>query len=159
MQKMDKKYILAALVVVALVISSYLAFGVQKIDVPQQISAEEETGAHINYTVTNAALEKHLHGKNMPCKSEFPANWDAAKVTSTLTSMAQDPSLDWEKANNGYYVAEKTIEGLEVRVVVDRTDDVVVTGYPLNVQRNACPANDNRRSEPEETTEGEATSP
>jgi hypothetical protein len=158
MQKIDKKYVLAALIIIALVISTYLAFGVQKQDPLQnnaqsEASADEETGSHVDYTLSNAALEKHLHGKNVPCKSEFPASWDAAKLQATLTSLAQDASLNWEKADNGYYVAEKNIEGLEVRVVVDREDDVVVTGYPVNVERNACPKRDN--SEDAEQPQGQ----
>lgn len=89
----------------------------------------------------------HLHGTGKPCKSEFPADWDADEVTAHVKSVAANDNLDWEKQDNGYYVAEQAVEGIRVRVVLNRDRSGIVTAYPTNVKRNPCPraANDNRR--------------
>ena len=89
----------------------------------------------------------HLHGTGVPCKSEFPADWDAYEVIDRVQAIAANDNLDWEKQDNGYYVAEQAVEGTRVRVVLNRDRSGVVTAYPTNVTRNPCPraANDNRR--------------
>lgn len=89
----------------------------------------------------------HLHGTGMPCKSEFPADWDADEVIAHVKSVAANDNLDWDKQDNGYYIAEQVVDGTRVRVVLNRDRSGIVTAYPTNVKRNPCPraANDNRR--------------
>lgn len=90
----------------------------------------------------------HLHGTGKACKSEFPADWDAAEVIAHVKNVAANDNLDWERQDNGYYVAEQPIEGARVRVVLNRDRSGIVTAYPTNVKRNPCPraANDNDRN-------------
>jgi hypothetical protein len=89
----------------------------------------------------------HLHGTGVPCKSEFPADWDADEVIDRVQAIAANDNLDWDKQDNGYYVAEQMVDDTRVRVVLNRDRSGVVTAYPTNVKRNPCPraANDNRR--------------
>ena len=87
----------------------------------------------------------HLYGTGKACKSEFPADWDAGEVIAQVKNIAANDNLDWELQENGYHVAEQTVEGTRVRVVLDRDRTGIVTAYPTNVRRNPCPANDNAR--------------
>ena len=87
----------------------------------------------------------HLHGVGTACKSEFPASWDADKVIQTIQLIAANDNLNWRRESNGYYVAEQKQDGINVRVVLDREKDDIVTAYPVGGPRNPCPANDNRR--------------
>ena len=87
----------------------------------------------------------HLHGTGKACKSEFPADWDAGEVIAHVKTIAANDNLDWELQDNGYHVAEQTVDGTRVRVVLNRDRTGIVTAYPTNVRRNPCPANDNAR--------------
>lgn len=89
----------------------------------------------------------HLHGIGKACKSEFPQDWDKNEVVTHVKKVAANDNLDWEKQNNGYYVAEQMVEGTRVRVVLNQNRTKIVTAYPTNVERNPCPrpANDNYR--------------
>lgn len=87
----------------------------------------------------------HLHGAGRPCKSEFPADWSADKVILTVTQEAANDNLKWQRQKNGYDVAEVSKDGVRIRIVVNGNHDQIITAYPLNMPRNACPpaANDN----------------
>lgn len=85
----------------------------------------------------------HFHGVGKPCKSEFPENWNEDKVIGAIELIAVNDNLDWRKEQNGYHVAEHQLEDLKIRVVLDKEKDDIITGYPVNVARNPCPANDN----------------
>lgn len=88
----------------------------------------------------------HLHGMNKPCKSEFPPGWDAQTVLKKVQTAAANDNADWQKQQNGYYVAEVPVDGVNIRVVLNGAQDTVITAYPVGVRRNPCPAaNDNRR--------------
>lgn len=80
----------------------------------------------------------HRHGAGKPCKSEFPKGWADEKIISVTRRIAANDNLDWERQDNGYYVAE-TFEGrTKVRVVLGREKKRVITSYPVNVPRNPC---------------------
>lgn len=112
-----------------------------------------KTGSH-NPIVTTQAVEHilygndrgggHMYGQNKPCKSEFPASWDKEEIIRNVTKVAANDNLDWEQQDNGYYVAEDMVEGINVRVVLSQNKGRVITSYPTNVKRNPCPpaAND-----------------
>lgn len=85
----------------------------------------------------------HLHGVGKPCKSEFPPDWDAAQIIETSERIAANDNLDWEAQRNGYYVAESDQGHIRVRVVLGPQRQHIITAYPVNVERNPCPANDN----------------
>jgi len=86
----------------------------------------------------------HLHGAGKPCKSEFPASWSAEKIISTVERAAANDNIPWALQDNGYYVADVMADNIRLRIVLNNDKSEVVTAYPLNVQRNPCPANDNR---------------
>lgn len=90
----------------------------------------------------------HLHGANRPCKSEFPADWDAQEVISTVQRIAANDNLNWRQQDNGYHVAEDMVDNIRVRIVLSQDRSRIITAYPTNVTRNPCPtrqspANDN----------------
>lgn len=85
----------------------------------------------------------HLHGQGKPCKSEFPVDWNADKIITTVERAAANDNLPWKQQNNGYYVADIMADDLRMRIVLNDDKSEVVTAYPLNMPRNPCPANDN----------------
>ncbi len=84
----------------------------------------------------------HKHGVGKPCKSEFPQGWDDERIIDVTRQIAANDNLSWERQRNGYYVAEAYEDDIRVRVVKGRQKQRVITAYPVNVQRNPCPAND-----------------
>lgn len=87
----------------------------------------------------------HKYGIGKPCKSEFPEDWNNAKILNTIRVMAANDNSNWKEQKNGYYVSEQIRDDVRVRVVLNRDKDEIVTAYPVNVKRNSCPtaANDN----------------
>ncbi len=85
----------------------------------------------------------HKHGIGKACKSEFPKNWDDDKIITNIKTIAANDNLNWKQQNNGYYVTHKMKENIKIRVVLNKDKDKIITAYPVNVKRNACPANDN----------------
>jgi len=86
----------------------------------------------------------HLYGTGIPCKSEFPADWNETKVKNTISRLAVNDNTNWRQESNGYFVSEQMVENIRVRVVLNSKRSEIVTSYPLNVERNPCskPAND-----------------
>lgn len=134
--------ILAALAVLFLAVGTETAPQDSAAPVPV-LTAEAEQ--HILYGDRRGG--GHLHGTGVPCKSEFPADWDADEVIDRVQAIAANDNLAWEKQDNGYYVAEQLVDATRVRVVLDRDRMGIVTAYPTGVKRNPCSraANDNSR--------------
>lgn len=82
----------------------------------------------------------HLYGVNAPCKSEFPPEWNEEEIIATVKTLAANDNMKWQREENGYYTAEQKVEGVRVRVVLDREKDDIVTAYPTNRPRNPCPS-------------------
>jgi filamentous hemagglutinin len=86
----------------------------------------------------------HKFGVGKPCKSEFPQDWDDAKILGTIKNIAANDNLPWQQQGNGYFVADEMLDGVKVQVVLSKDRTKIITGYPTNRQRNPCPpANDN----------------
>lgn len=82
----------------------------------------------------------HRFGAGVPCKSEFPSYWTDKDIVDTVKILAANDNAGWKKQNNGYYTAEQnTQDGTRIRIVLDREGDDIVTAYPVNTRRNACP--------------------
>lgn len=96
-----------------------------------EITLPDESRLHI--------IENHRHGSGKACKSEFPVGWKDEKIFQTLKTLAANDNIPWQQEDNGYYVGEQDIDGLKVRVVLNREENIIVTGYPVNVERNPCP--------------------
>ncbi len=88
----------------------------------------------------------HFHTANRPCKSEFPEDWDEEKVIKTIELIAANDNIGWRQEQNGYFAGEQKIDGLNIRVILNPQKSGVITAYPINVTRNACPANDNEEN-------------
>ena len=110
----------------------------------QAVSLSPSREQHILYGDSHGG--GHLHGQARPCKSEFPADWDAGKIIAVVTKEAANDNLDWRHERNGNDVAEVMRDGIKIRIVVNGRHDQIITAYPLNTPRNACPAaaNDNK---------------
>lgn len=82
----------------------------------------------------------HAFGAGRPCKSEFPKEWSNDEIIAHVQTIASNDNLPWKKQDNGYYTAVQNVDGVQVRVVLNRKRDDVITAYPLNQGRNPCPA-------------------
>jgi hypothetical protein len=87
----------------------------------------------------------HKAGVGKPCKSEFPKDWDDARIIREVSLIAANDNLNWIDQIDGRAIAEQDVDGTRVRVVIDRYAKSIVTAYPVYVKRNPCPANDNSR--------------
>lgn len=102
----------------------------------------QERALHILYGDAHGG--GHKSGLGIPCKSEFPADWDDTQITKSVKRLAANDNADWTRQDNGYYVSEQMDSGVKVRVVLGRNKDEIITAYPVNIPRNPCPANDNK---------------
>lgn len=87
----------------------------------------------------------HLHGTGRPCKTEFPQGWNAEKIIHTVRRAAANDNIPWKEQENGYHTADIMAEGVRIRIVLSADRRDVITAYPVNLPRNPCPANDDRR--------------
>ncbi len=79
----------------------------------------------------------HGAGRRKPGKSEFPADWSDDRVIHEISDIATDPKVQFSKPDKrGYSTGIKTVDGVDVKVVVDQKKGRIVSGYPTNVQRN-----------------------
>lgn len=81
----------------------------------------------------------HLYGVGKPCKSEFPKNWSAGDIITTVQTLAANDNAKWSQADNGYYASEQSVDGVAIRLILNRNRDQIITAYPVNTPRNACP--------------------
>jgi hypothetical protein len=111
--------------------------------VPSTIYISPTRAQHILYGDGHGG--GHLHGTGAPCKSEFPASWNADKILSTVRKDAANDNLNWHHERNGYDVTDVTEDGVKIRIVVNGQHSEIITAYPVNTPRNACSgaANDN----------------
>ncbi|NIR13143.1 MAG: EndoU domain-containing protein, partial [Desulfobacterales bacterium] len=78
----------------------------------------------------------HRFGTGKPGKSEFPSDWSDEKIIHEVSDIATDPKLKWSKPDSrGYSSTTKTVDGVDVKVVVDKNSGRIVTGYPTNTPR------------------------
>lgn len=107
------------------------------------MTLSKESQSHILYGDETGG--GHKAGVGKPCKSEFPKDWDDARIIREVALIAANDNLNWIDQIDGRTVAEQDVDGTRVRVVIDRYAKSVVTAYPVNVKRNPCPkpANDN----------------
>jgi len=132
----NKSVLFAVLFVVA------IAFGVGAWKYPQikeslatpEISKEAK--AHILHGDKSGG--GHLYGTGKACKTEFPKDWDEAEILNNIKKVAANDNLKWKKEKNGYFVATQKVEDVNVRVVLDKERDGVVTAYPINGKMNPC---------------------
>lgn len=108
------------------------------------INFSEQAKTHILYGDHSGG--GHMFGIGKACKSEFPENWDETKIISSVQKIAANDNLHWEKQDNGYFVTETKHDDIQIRVVLGKEKQKVITAYPVNVKRNPCPphaSNDN----------------
>ncbi|MEM6811842.1 MAG: EndoU domain-containing protein [Pseudomonadota bacterium] len=128
-------------------------------EAPEQTSEDSETQTSLTEDFNQAGLISderrthilfgdatgggHLHGVGKPCKSEFPKHWSEDTIIKEIELIAANDNLSWRQEDNGYYVTEENVGNVRVRVVKNRDNTGVITAYPVNIERNPCPANDN----------------
>jgi RHS repeat-associated protein len=79
----------------------------------------------------------HRYGTGNPRKSEFPPDWDDAKILGEISEIAYDPATVWSLPDaRGYVTATKMVDGVLIQVVYDTVNHRIVSGYPLNIPRN-----------------------
>jgi len=78
----------------------------------------------------------HKFGAGKPGKTEFPKSWDDEKIISTALAIANDATIEMRPSGR-YWLKAKDVDGLPVRVVLDKEKGEVVTTYPLNGKRNS----------------------
>jgi hypothetical protein len=62
------------------------------------------------------------------------------KIIDTVKTLAANDNANWQQQDNGYYVAEQNVDNVRVRVVLNEDRTRIITAYPTNLPRNACPA-------------------
>lgn len=77
----------------------------------------------------------HKFGAGQPGKTEFPQSWDDEKIISTALIIANDATIEMRPSGR-YWLKAKDVDGLPVRVVLDKEKGEVVTTYPLIGKRN-----------------------
>ncbi len=97
----------------------------------------QETRQHI--LVGDKTGGGHKFGAGKDCKSEFPQGWSDGEIISSIKKVAANDNLKWKQQKNGYFVATDEVNDIKIRVVLDKEKDDIVTGYPVNTNRNACP--------------------
>ena len=97
----------------------------------------EQAKAHILYGDKRGG--GHKFGAGKICKTEFPKSWDEDAIIANIQKVAANDNLKWKKQKNGYYVAAEKIDGVRVRVVLDKERDDIVTAYPIHTKRSNCP--------------------
>ncbi len=112
------------------------SFASSEIERPRHIVVSDKARQHILYG--DASGGGHIYGANKPCKSEFPQDWDAQEIISTVEKLAANDNLNWRREDNGYYVTEAFEDDVKIRVVLGNQQEQVITAYPLNQKRNPC---------------------
>ena len=77
----------------------------------------------------------HKFGLGRAGKSEFPKDWDDDKIINTALMIANDIRLP-QRPSGRYWLKLGEVEGLHIRVVLNREKMEIVTAYPINVRRN-----------------------
>lgn len=132
--------------IIAIVVISVVAIGIGVWKSPKFAQAvqlgtpeiSEKAEAHILHGDKKGG--GHLYGSANPCKSKFPKDWDEADVLSNVRKVAANDNLKWQKEKNGYYTATDKVDGVKIRVVLDKERDDVVTAYPVTPSANRCGA-------------------
>ncbi len=75
----------------------------------------------------------HRSGTGKPNKSEFPSNWDDAKIKHEISDVATDPAAHREVQGKDT-VVEGTRDGVDIRVIVRNGE--IHAAYPTNLPRN-----------------------
>jgi hypothetical protein len=85
----------------------------------------------------------HKYGAGFPGKTEFPKEWSDDKIIATAAAIANDKKLPLRPSGR-YWLKMKEVDGVQVRVVLNKEKGEVVTSYPLNRPRN--PSRSRRQS-------------
>ncbi|QVL34922.1 EndoU domain-containing protein [Telmatocola sphagniphila] len=79
----------------------------------------------------------HRPGTGKPGKSEFREGWSDGKILGEVSDIATDPAIRWTRPDaRGYISGTKTVDGVDIKVVVDTLNGRIVTGFPTNLPRN-----------------------
>lgn len=138
---------ISASIIALILLTAALLFGTSTSGVdnyqPRAVVISPQARTHILYGDDKGG--GHHHAANKPCKSEFPEDWSEQRIIDAIELIASNDNLNWKQQKNGYYTGEQQVGHLKIRVILNDNKTRVITGYPLNVVRNRCAANDNNR--------------
>ncbi|WP_190812736.1 EndoU domain-containing protein [Saccharopolyspora pogona] len=94
----------------------------------------------------------HVAGTGLPNKMEFPKAWDDDQIINSIEDVAKNPDRPPELQENGRWRVEGTRDGVDIRVVVDKSGQVR-TAHPVggegviqnDVHGNPIPTEPKRR--------------
>ena len=71
-----------------------------------------------------------------PGKTPFPSDWSGARILHEASDVATDPASSVILRGGGREVLTGTRGGVDIRVVVDYSNNNIITAYPTNLPRN-----------------------
>lgn len=84
----------------------------------QHILAGDETGGG------------HRAGAGRKGKTEFPMGWSDEKIIATALAIANDEQVPMRPSGR-YWLKMKDVDGIKIRVVLNRETQEIITAYPL----------------------------
>lgn len=77
----------------------------------------------------------HRFGAGKPGKTEFPQSWSDDKIIETIIRIANDQSLPMRQSGKRYWLRMGEEDGLQIRVVLNRENGEIITGYPVEPRK------------------------
>ena len=75
----------------------------------------------------------HGPGRNTPNKDNFPSDWSDEKTIEAILDVANDPASTRYPGRKGKTIVEGTRDGVDIRIIIDKTGKSIVSAYPTNV--------------------------
>lgn len=99
---------------------------------------DDETIRHILYGDHYGG--GYLYGVASPCQPAFPEGWGGRKIIAAIETLTRSIPANKVVNQNGEYMMDSSIDGINIRVVINHEENRIVTAYPLVKPRNSCPA-------------------
>lgn len=77
----------------------------------------------------------HRFGAGKPGKTEFPQSWSDDKIIETVIRIANDQNLPMRQSGKRYWLRMGEEDGLQIRVVLDKENGEIITGYPVEQRK------------------------
>jgi hypothetical protein len=104
------------------------------LDIHQEFKLTPKRKTHILYG--DGTGGGHKFGTGIPGKTEFPESWNEDKIITTVIRIANDSQLPMRPSGRRYWLRMGEEDGLQIRVVLNRENGEIVTGYPVMNRRN-----------------------
>jgi hypothetical protein len=100
----------------------------------KNVAASSSRRTHI--LVGDATGGGHSHRATVPGKSKFPAGWTDDKIIAAIETVANTAAnypggkFPQPKGPKSRYLAEATVDGIAIKVVVEPLGEGIITGHP-----------------------------